>query len=149
MKIRHFLGHLNPIYGGPTYSVPIQCISCQEEGAGMSFVTFDDSTPWEGSLKEAGVEIIEIPAPKSSFESSFAVPYKRYLRECNDMPDILHFHGIWMPANKVVGDFGKKNSIPYVINPRGDLEIGRLNYNKFKKIKKLLVWYLYGKKLAD
>ena len=46
MKVRHFLGHLDPIYGGPTYSVPIQCINCQKEGAEMSFVTFEDSSPW-------------------------------------------------------------------------------------------------------
>ena len=149
MKIRHFLGHLDPIYGGPTYSVPIQCINCQKEGAEMSFVTFNDSTPWEGIMKEEGVNVIEVPSPKNSYEGKFAVPYKNYLNSCTDLPDILHFHGIWMPANKVVGDFGRKNGIPYVINPRGDLETGRLNYNKFKKLKKLLAWYLYGKKLAD
>ena len=103
MKVRHFLSHLDPIYGGPTYSVPIQCINCQKEGAEMSFVTFDDSTPWEGRLKEEGVNVIEVPSPKNANEERFAVPYKNYLKSCTDLPDILHFHGIWMPANKARG----------------------------------------------
>ena len=49
MKIHHFLlyGDLNPKYGGPTYSVPIQCIGTQKEGAKMSFVVFESSKPYE------------------------------------------------------------------------------------------------------
>lgn len=149
MKITHFLGHLDPSYGGPTYSVPIQCINCKKEGADMSFVTFDISRPWENSLKEAGVDVIEIPTPKNLYENLLAIPYKRYLKKNINKVDIYHFHGIWMPSDNVIGRYCKNNDIPYIINPRGDLETERINYDKIKKIKKLIAWNIYGKKLAD
>ncbi|NBL01132.1 MAG: hypothetical protein EOM50_24680, partial [Erysipelotrichia bacterium] len=149
MKICHFLGHLNPIYGGPTYSVPIQCINSQKEGAEMSFVTFSSSRQWEDALLDAGVKVIEIEEPKTFLARKFGLSYSHYLYFCKEKIDILHFHGVWMPANNVVGGYGKKKGIPYVINPRGDLETSRLNYDKFKKLKKLLVWHLYGERLVN
>lgn len=149
MKICHFLGHLNPIYGGPTYSVPIQCINSQKEGAEMSFVTFSSSRQWEDALINAGVKVIEVEEPKTFLARKLGLSYSHYLCFCKEKIDILHFHGVWMPANNMVGGYGKKKGIPYVINPRGDLETSRLNYDKFKKLKKLLVWHLYGERLVN
>ena len=40
----------------------------------------------------------------------------------------------------------RRNGKKYVFNPRGDLETYRINYNKWKKLKKMLIWYIYGKK---
>lgn len=36
-----------------------------------------------------------------------------------------------------------------MINPRGDTEIARINYNWLKKFKKKLVWQLYAKRIVD
>ena len=60
MKIRHFLlyGSLDPRFGGPTYSVPIQCIGVQDRGADVSFVVYEASKPYEGRLVAAGVEMV-------------------------------------------------------------------------------------------
>lgn len=149
MKIRHFLGNLNPMYGGPTYSVPIQCIYCQKEGAEMSFVTYNDSKQWANPLRKAGVKVIEIPAPKNTIDRLLAKAQKDYLCKCSDFPDILHFHGVWMLSGLRISRFGRKHHIPYVINPRGDTEIARINYNKLKKLKKKLAWRLYSKSIVD
>lgn len=151
MKIRHFLlyGSLDPKYGGPTYSVPIQCIGTQREGAKMSFVVYEASRPFEGRLIAEGVEMIHLPPPHNKMEHTWAVYLKKYLSACKDMPDILHFHGVWMPANLYVAQFGWKNHIPYVINPRGDTETARINYNKIKMLKKHLIWNLWSKKIVN
>ncbi len=151
MKIRHFLlyGSLDPKYGGPTYSVPIQCIGTQREGASMSFVVYETSRPFEDRLIAEGVEMIHLPTPKNKMEHAWAVSLKKYLTVCEDMPDILHFHGVWMPANLYVAQFGWRNHIPYVINPRGDTETARINYNKYKMLKKHLVWNLWSKKIVN
>ena len=151
MKIHHFLlyGDLNPKYGGPTYSVPIQCIGTQKEGAKMSFVVFESSKPYEERLIEAGVGIIHMPNPKNKWELLMSVALRHYLRRCADKPDVLHIHGVWMPENLWVSKYGKTHNIPYVINPRGDTEIARINYDKIKKIKKQIAWRLYGKKIVD
>lgn len=151
MKIRHFLlyGTLDPKYGGPTYSIPIQCIGMQRLGADMSFVVYEASKPFEKKLIDEGVQMINLPNPKNKYQHSWATNLKKYFASCMDMPNILHFHGIWMPADMLVSKFGRKNHIPYVINPRGDTEVTRINYNKLKKFKKNLVWKLYGKSIVD
>lgn len=151
MKIRHFLlyGSLDPKFGGPTYSVPIQCIGTQREGAEMSFVVYEASKPFEERLISEGVQIINLPNPKNKYQHSLATNLKKYLALCTNLPDILHFHGIWMPANLYISKFGRKNNIPYVINPRGDTEIARIDYNKFKKLKKNIAWKLYAKNIVD
>ncbi len=140
---------MNPKYGGPTYSVPIQCIGTQKEGAKMSFVVFESSKPYEERLIEAGVGIIHMPNPKNKWELLMSVALRHYLRRCADKPDVLHIHGVWMPENLWVSKYGKTHNIPYVINPRGDTEIARINYDKIKKIKKQIAWRLYGKKIVD
>lgn len=151
MKIRHFLlyGSLNPKYGGPTYSVPLQCIGAKRAGADVSLAVYEASKPWEERLCAEGVEVINIPNPHNSLQHSLATNLKRYLKNCDDIPDILHFHGVWMPANLMVSNYGRKNKIPYVINPRGDTELARINYDWIKKIKKHLAWRIYGKQIVD
>lgn len=146
MKIRHFLlyGTLDPKYGGPTYSIPIQCIGTQRLGCQMSFVVSESSKPWEGKLIDEGVEMINLPDPKSSLEHSFAVPLFKYLKKCEDYPDIIHIHGVWMPEEHYAASFARKHNIPYVINPRGDMETARMNYNRLKKIKKMFAWKMYA-----
>lgn len=151
MKIQHFLlyGSLDPKYGGPTYSVPIQCIGTQREGAEMSLVVYEASKPFEDRLIAEGVEMIHLPDPKNKYQHSWASNLKKYLYSSKDMPDILHFHGVWMPDNLYVSQFGRKHHIPYVINPRGDTEIARINYDRIKSIKKKLAWRLYSKGIVD
>lgn len=151
MRVRHFLlyGSLDPKFGGPTYSVPIQCIGTQKEGADMSLVVYESSKPFESRLKRERVEMIHLPNPKNKFQHSWATSLKRYLSSCNNHPDIIHFHGVWMPANYLISKFAIKNNIPYVINPRGDTEIARINYNLLKRIKKHFAWRLYAKGIVD
>lgn len=151
MKIRHFLLYesLDPKFGGPSYSVPIQCIGTQRLGADMSFVVYEASKPFEERLNAEGVNMIHLPDPKNKYQHSWASNLMKYFASCKDMPDILHFHGVWMPANYHVARFGWKNHIPYVINPRGDTETARINYNKLKKLKKQLIWKLWSKRIVD
>lgn len=151
MKICHFLLYrsLDPKFGGPTYSVPIQCIGTQHEGAEMSMVVYEASKPWEKRLKDAGVKMIYLSDPENKYQYLWATNLQKYLKTCKDMPDILHFHGVWMPANLRVSLFGRKRNIPYIINPRGDTEVARINYNRLKKAKKYLVWKLYAKCMVD
>lgn len=151
MKVRHFLlyGSLEPKFGGPTFSVPIQCIGTKREGADMSLVVYESSRPFEERLLEEGVEMIHLPNPHGTFQHSWATNLNGYLTSCKDLPDIIHFHGVWMPANMKVANFCIEHHIPYVINPRGDIETTRINYNRLKKWKKMLVWNLWGKNVVN
>lgn len=151
MKICHFLLYpsIDPKYGGPTYSVPIQCIGTQHEGAEMSIVLYEASRLYSNRMVSEGVNIVYLPNPKYNYEYTFDLPLIRYFYRRNVNSDILHFHGVWMPCNLYVAKYGLRHNIPYVINPRGDTEIARINYDKIKKIKKQIAWHLYGKRIVD
>jgi len=59
------------------------------------------------------------------------------------MPDILHDHGVWLPTNHIASTVARKNSIPYVVHPRGMLEPWALSFRAYKK---KIAWNLYQKK---
>lgn len=150
MKIQHYLlyGTLDPRYGGPTYSIPIQIIGTEHEGADMSFVVYEGSKPWEDSMHGNGVKMINLPDPKGLIERNLGPSLNKYFKKLDETPDILHFHGVWMPVNYKVAKYGWKHQIPYVINPRGDLETTRINYDLLKRIKKMAAWFLYSKRIV-
>ena len=146
MKIRHYILRLAPKYGGPTASVPVQCIGTQRLGADMSIVVYDDNKPYLEELKKNGVEIVEVQSPMSLMSSFFSLTLKRYLDNDIDAPDIYHYHGVWLPCNHWVSIASWRRNKKTVLNPRGDLELSRVHYNKWKRLKKWLVWHLYGKR---
>lgn len=148
MKIRHYLMSLHPKYGGPTASVPIQCRGLSKEGVEVSLVTLEESTPFLEKLIKDGVRVVTFTAPKSKIDSTLRLSLKRLLKKKDDA-DIYHSHGVWLPSNHWTASAAKKNGKKYVINPRGDLEIYRINYNRWKKLKKKIIWNLYAKKDAQ
>lgn len=145
MKICHFLMSLNPKSGGPATSVPIQCLGTQKMGAEMCFVTSNLSHRYTDKLVNSGVKLYEIKRSHSIFARYFALPLKNFFSSFDRLyhPDILHYHGVWRISCHRVAQYGKKHGIPYVVNPRGDLELYRVNNNKLKKLKKEIAWRLY------
>ena len=145
MKIRHFLNSLHPKYGGPTASVPVQCCGLETQGADVTLVTYTESRPFEDKIKKHGVAIVDFERPSSKIAQVLQLPLKNLLSKGDDA-DIYHYHGVWMPCDHWVSKYACKHGKKTVLNPRGDLEIARINYNRWKKLKKQIVWWLYGKK---
>ena len=145
MKVVHIMLSLNPKYGGPTYSVPIQCSGLVKEGVDVTLYTYSESRPWEADLLNDGVKIKEYDKPTSFFRKKFHLALKELLKKDDDA-DIYHYHGVWLPSENWVASAARKKGKKTVINPRGDLETYRINYNKWKKIKKKFIWWLYAKK---
>lgn len=145
MNVRHFLLSLKPQYGGPTASVPIQCIGLANEGVDVSLVTYTESRPFGEKLISAGVRIRDFDRSQSRINQLFHLNLRSYLRN-NDDCDIYHYHGVWLPCNHWVSAAARRQSKAYIVNPRGDLETYRINYNNWKKIKKYIIWHLYGKR---
>lgn len=145
MKVSHFFLSLNPKYGGPTASVPIQCRGLSKEGVDTTLYTYTESKPFEKGLQEDGVHVIEYVKPTTFFKKKFHIALKNLLKHEDDA-DIYHYHGVWLPSNHWVASAARKKGKKYVLNPRGDLETYRINYSKWKKLKKILIWHIYGKK---
>lgn len=144
MKVFHFMLSLNPKYGGPTYSVPIQCRGLAKEGVDVTMFTYSESRPYENDLKKDGVSIKEYDKPISFFRKKFHLALKELLKK-DDEADIYHYHGVWLPCNNWVAAAARKKGKKTVLNPRGDLETYRINYNKWKKLKKMIIWHIYAK----
>lgn len=145
MKVSHYFLSLNPKYGGPTASVPIQCRGLAKEGVDTTLYTYSESRPFEKGLQEDGVHVIEYDKPTSFFKKKFHIALKNLLKHVDDA-DIYHYHGVWLPSNHWVASAARRKGKKYVFNPRGDLETYRISYNKWKKLKKMLIWHIYGKK---
>ena len=145
MRIRHFLSSLHPKFGGPTASVPVQCCGLVSQGADVTLVTYTESRPFEEKLKAKGVTIVDFERPASKIAQVLHLPLKKLLTKGDDA-DIYHYHGVWMPCNHWVSVYAHMHGKKTVVNPRGDLEIARINYNRWKKLKKQIAWWLYGKK---
>lgn len=145
MKVSHYFLSLNPKYGGPTASVPIQCRGLAKEGVDTTLYTYSESRPFEKGLQEDGVHIIEYNKPTSFFKKKLHIALKNLLKQADDA-DIYHYHGVWLPSNHWVASAARRKGKKYVFNPRGDLETYRINYNTWKKVKKILIWHIYGKK---
>ena len=136
---------LNPKYGGPTYSVPIQCRGLVKAGVDTTLFTYSESRPWEKEIVSDGVRIVEYDKPTSFIRKKWHLALRDLLKKEDDA-DIYHYHGAWLPCNHWCAAAARRKGKKYVLNPRGDLETYRINYNKLKKIKKKLIWWLYAHK---
>ncbi len=145
IKVSHYFLSLNPKYGGPTASVPIQCRGLAKAGVDTTLYTYSESRPYEEGLEEDGVKVIEYDKPTSFFKKKLHIALKNLLKKADD-EDIYHYHGVWLPCDHWVASAARRKGKKYVFNPRGDLETYRINYDKWKKMKKKLIWYLYGKR---
>lgn len=145
MKIVHFKTMLHPKYGGPSFSVPVQCRGVALEGVDVTLATFPESRPFEDKLIKDGVKISEIEHPHNPLLLKTGLSLSHWLKKNHDA-DIVHYHGVWASGCHWISKSARKYGIKTVLNPRGDLEIARINYNPWKKAKKKLAWLLYGKK---
>jgi glycosyltransferase involved in cell wall biosynthesis len=61
--------------------------------------------------------------------------YRSLVRAIHESPpELLHDHGIWLPANHLVCRAAKNFNIPLVLHPRGMLEEWALRHNSHKKM---------------
>ncbi len=59
---------------------------------------------------------------------------------CDQNPDIVHLHGLWMHSGRSVLNWSKISSRPYVVSTHGMLSNKALSYSKLKK-RFLLSWF--------
>lgn len=61
---------------------------------------------------------------------------REILREIEGLgftPDLIHYHGIWLPIGRAVSEYCREKQISCVISPHGMLEPWALNHKKWKK----------------
>jgi glycosyltransferase involved in cell wall biosynthesis len=127
MNVLHTVASLDPSTGGPASSVPGLTRALTTFGAKVALrVNQAPKAEWIESLQDSGIEVFngELGALPLSWQS----------------PNLIHDHGIWLPANHQVAIYARERSIPRMVSPRGMLEPWAMRYKRWKK---RVAWWLY------
>jgi glycosyltransferase involved in cell wall biosynthesis len=137
LRAAHVIAGLDPVYGGPSYSVPRLCEALAAAGAETVLLSV---------AREAGGE--RDACCKGYRDCRFAWDYARTpilrglrnsrglssaLHHAARIADVIHNHGLWLMPNISAGAAAAGGSIPLVISPRGMLAPAALAFSRLKK----------------
>ena len=132
MKILSFISSIDLSSGGPSRSVPMLVKGLAELGVDITLATIRS--------KDMNVHALEGTTAKLKvFEPSFSnKDIAQYLRD--EQFQLVQIQSIWeLSYHRVIVE-ARKQSIPYIVTPRGMLDPWSLAYKKWKK---KLAWWLY------
>jgi glycosyltransferase involved in cell wall biosynthesis len=137
LRAAHVIAGLDPVYGGPSYSVPRLCEVLAAAGAETMLFSVAGG---EGGQRDA--------YDKGYRDSRFAWDYARTpilrglrssrglssaLRDAALRADVIHNHGLWLMPNVTAGAAAAAGPTPFVISPRGMLAPAALAFSRLKK----------------
>jgi glycosyltransferase involved in cell wall biosynthesis len=139
----HVIAGLDPIYGGPSYSVPRLCQALTSVGAEPSLLSV-------APARASACEIYRQGYRDRRFAHDYArIPILRQLRCSSGLAaalralppqvDVIHGHGLWLVPNIQLGWAAAASRKPLVVSPRGMLSPAAL---RFSRLKKRAFWHL-------
>ena len=137
MRILHFIPRLDSISGGPSRSVPYQCVAALSDEASVSLAYFDDA----GALAPETVEVISQGVNAQALAPAGLFNRLPVLVEGHD---VVHIHGVWSPSCYWVSRFALRVGRALVISPHGMLEPWSLTH---KQRRKRLAMWLYQRRM--
>jgi glycosyltransferase involved in cell wall biosynthesis len=144
LRAAHVLGGLDPIYGGPSYSVPRLCEALAAAGAETMLlsVAAEEDSQREASYKgyrdcRFAWDYARIPILRALRSSQ---GLSRALRAAALTADVIHNHGLWLMPNVSAGRAAANGPRPLVVSPRGMLAPTAL---AFSRLKKRAFWALF------
>ena len=132
MKILHVIGGLNSNSGGPARSVPGLCKALSGVGVQVALFVHDRTGSDRARLGRCKLFVgrgFGLKVARADFEA--------VLDEWS--PDVVHIHGIWDLTRHQDVVICRRRGIPYVIAPRGSLDVWSLKQKKWKKL--LALWF--------
>jgi glycosyltransferase involved in cell wall biosynthesis len=151
MKIIHSIGSIEVVKGGPSRSVTGLCsaLSSKYNDLEVHLVAFKSDKNLELMIpNEKKVNLTLIKEKKYGILNK----YKLFSNAINNIIKfddkfcIIHDHGLWNINNISAWKAATINKVPYVINPRGMLMPGALEY---KSMKKKIAWIIYQREILQ
>ncbi|MBT8377497.1 MAG: glycosyltransferase, partial [Bacteroidia bacterium] len=134
MKVSHVISSIDKGAGGPSRSVTmlIEHLLILNHNLTFQIFTLKSRSPMIKSINNIDGEI--------KFHSSLIGSYSTHLKQAltDSKTDVFHGHGLWQwPVHQMAKTARNKN-MPYVISPRGMLDVWPMQHKAFKK--KLALW---------
>lgn len=126
-RVLHCIPTLRPSDGGPARSVPALAAAEAEHGT--------DVRVW--TSEPAAIDVTEYSP------AQFLSGPVREVLSGGWIPDIIHDHGIWLPAHHKIAKLAQRLAVPRVVSPRGMLEPWCLQHHGFRK---RVAWLLYQRR---
>ena len=147
LHVFHTLAGLSSRSGGPARTVTSLCAGLLGEMPQLDLTLFTQGRPGEdiyyGALAPDRVQVAD---GGSRLRAATSFEFRRTVRAAvaRGAPDILHDHGIWLPANFFAGRLARRHNIPFALHPRGMLEPWALRYRSGRK---RIAWHVYQKNI--
>jgi glycosyltransferase involved in cell wall biosynthesis len=133
----HVIAGLDPVYGGPSYSVPRLCEALAAAGAEMMLLSVAEKEIDQRDAYHKGYrdrrfawDYARIPILRR-LRNSRAL--SRALRDAVLTADVIHNHGLWLMPNIGAGGAAASGPTPFVVSPRGMLAPAALAFSRWKK----------------
>ncbi|HEY3911731.1 MAG TPA: glycosyltransferase [Stellaceae bacterium] len=137
LRAVHVIAGLDPVYGGPSYSVPRLCQALAAAGAETTLLSVARE---KGGQRDGPCNGYR----DRRFAWDYArIPILRGLRRSRGLSDalrdlalpanVIHDHGLWLLPNVAAGRAAARSSTPLVVSPRGMLAPAALAFSPMKK----------------
>jgi glycosyltransferase involved in cell wall biosynthesis len=137
LRAVHVIAGLDPVYGGPSYSVPRLCEALAAAGVEAMLLSVAEKEGIERNTYSNGYR-------DCRFAWNYArIPIVRRLRSSKGLSraldgvastaDVIHNHGLWLMPNVKAANAAASWSTPLVISPRGMLAPAALAFSRLKK----------------
>jgi glycosyltransferase involved in cell wall biosynthesis len=128
---------LNTSSGGPSFVVPSLVAAVARQGVRCSLLSAT-AQPGE-DLQLPPAELVPTKLVAGGLGAGWRVAAEVARRVRQQQVDLLHVHGLWMPACFLASRVARQQGIPLVITPHGMLEPWAWRYHAWKKRP---VWWL-------
>ena len=127
MKILHVIAGFGKAAGTSVFCGEV-CSDLARNGHDVTLAIFDPNEPNRYQV-DSSVRVVSIDSIFSD-ESKY-------------LPDIAHFHVIWLPIMHKLSKWAKRNNVPIVWSPHGTLTPWAMKYHWWKKWP---IWWLFQKR---
>lgn len=131
IRILHFVPGLDSISGGPSRSVPYQCVSTLNSDHLVSLACIETGLPLAPEVQDVGKRGVNVCTIRPSSIFSQLPPLLR-------QHDVTHLHGMWSPSCYWVARWTLQLGRALIITPHGTLEPWALDQKKWRK--RLALW---------
>jgi glycosyltransferase involved in cell wall biosynthesis len=133
----HVVAGLDPVNGGPSYSVPRLCEALAVAGAEATLLSVAEKENDQGALYHKGYhdrrfawDYARIPILR---RLRFSRALSGALHDAALTADVIHNHGLWVMPNISAGRAAASVLTPLVVSPRGMLAPAALAFSRWKK----------------